>query len=219
MTAALFPHPVESRLGPARRRSAAAFALSALLHLSLAGSLVVDATPSGRAPPAVVASLHVRLEGVPPPPVPEPAPLPVVSRPSRAAAVTRSIGPAKDEANPGDAAVSIALRELPDPVYYPARELDSYPRPVAPLDFGRPAGIASDGMPGKAQLMLQINEHGTVDRVSIVELEPRGRFGDELRAALLRTQFLPALRGGRPVKSRILLSISFPVTGESSVQP
>lgn len=67
--------------------------------------------------------------------------------------------------------------------------------------------------------MLQINEHGTVDRVSIVEIEPRGRFEDELRAALIQTQFIPAFKDGRPVKSRILLSISFAAASENRVQP
>ena len=193
-------------------------AASALLHLSFVKAVVVE-TPSGRAQPAAAATLHVRLEPALPSLALEPAPVPAVARPSRAAAGARSTGSAKDDANPGDAVVSIALRELPDPVYYPAGELDSYPRPVAPLNFGNPAGIAPDGSPGRAQLLLQINEHGTVDRVSIVEVEPRGRFGDELRAALVRTQFIPAFKDGRPVKSRILLSISFAAAGENRVQP
>lgn len=194
-------------------------AASALLHLSFVKALVVE-TPLSRAQPAAVAPIHVRLEPVSPPLLAqEPVPLPTKAQPSRAAAGARSTVPAKDDINPGKEEVSITLRQLPDPNYYPAHELDSYPRPVSPLKFDHPAGAAPDGTPGRAQLMLQINEHGTVDRVSIVEAEPRGRFEDELRAALIQTQFIPARKDGRPVKSRILLNINFAAASENRVQP
>ncbi len=207
MTAVFLTHPVESRHGPARRRFALALSASALLHLYVVKALVVE-VPSDRARPAAAAPMQVRLEPMSLPPPPESVAAPAAVQPSRASDGARQAGSAKDDANSGSTAVSVALRQPPDPVYYPAGELDSYPRPVAPLKLGHPAGIAPDGAPGKVQLVLQINEHGIVDRVSIVEAEPRGRFEDELRAALLQTQFLPALKDGRPVKSRILLSIS-----------
>ena len=213
MTAVFLTHPVESRYGPARRRFALTLAISALLHLYAVKTVVVE-MPSDRARPAAAASIQVRLEPVSPPLALEPVTVPAGAQPTRTVAGARQAVPVKNEANPVREEISIALRPPPDPVYYPAGELDSYPRPVAPLKLGHPAGIAPDGTSGRAQLMLQINEHGTVDRVSIVEAEPRGQFEDELRAALIQTQFLPALKDGRPVKSRILLSISFAAASE-----
>ena len=201
MTVVFHSCPIESRRGPGRRL-ALALAISALLHLCLARSVIVEGMPSGGARSAS-APIQVHLETAAPPLLPEP-PLPLlVSRSSGIAAVARPIEPAKDDVS-GKETAAIELRQPPDPVYYPARDLDSYPRPVAPLKLV----VAPDGMSGKAQLILQINEHGTVDRVSVVETEPRGHLEDELRALLLQTQFLPALKDGRPVKSRILLSIS-----------
>jgi len=109
---------------------------------------------------------------------------------------------------------ALTLPEVSDPTYYSARELDSYPRPVAPLNFGHTAGTTPDGVPGRAQLLLQINEHGTVDRVSIVETALPGDLEDELRAMLAATRFVPARKDGRPVKSRVLLRIDFARAGE-----
>lgn len=110
---------------------------------------------------------------------------------------------------PRDAAEPLALPQVPDPTYYPARELDSYPRPVMPLRLGHPAGVARDGVPDRVQLSLHIDEHGVVNHIGIVETALPGDFEDELRAMLAATRFIPARRDGRPVKSRVLLSVSF----------
>ncbi|MBI2295273.1 MAG: energy transducer TonB [Betaproteobacteria bacterium] len=121
--------------------------------------------------------------------------------------------PAQDTATPP------ALPQVPDPTYYSARELDSYPRPVAPLRLDYPSGAGRDGAPGRAQFSLYIDEHGVVNQVSVVETALPGNVEDELRAALAATRFIPARKDGRPVKSRILLSISFAAAGESKEQP
>lgn len=108
---------------------------------------------------------------------------------------------------PGSAAVraeASALPEPPDPNYYPSRDLDDYPRPLAPLRIGRPARASA----GEVRLELLIDEHGVVrDVIFAGPAQPGGAEG-ELRATLAATSFVPARKDGRPVRSRILLSLN-----------
>jgi protein TonB len=97
-----------------------------------------------------------------------------------------------------------ALPQAPDPIYYPARDLDDYPRPLAPLRIGRPARASA----GEVRLELLIDEHGVVRNVVFTEpVQLRGA-EEELRATLVATPFVPARKDGRPVRSRILLSLT-----------
>jgi protein TonB len=93
---------------------------------------------------------------------------------------------------------------FPDPKYYPARELDDYPRPLAPLRIDRPAYAGA----GEVRLELLIDERGVVRDVVFAGPAPSGGAEDELRATLAATPFLPARKDGRPVRSRVLLSLN-----------
>lgn len=96
------------------------------------------------------------------------------------------------------------LPGTPDLNYYPARDLDDYPRPLAPLRIGRPARASA----GEVRLELLIDEHGVVrDVIFAGPAQPGGAEG-ELRATLAATSFMPARKDGRPVRSRILLSLN-----------
>jgi len=98
-----------------------------------------------------------------------------------------------------------ALPQAPDPDYYPARDLDDYPRPLAPLRIGRPARASA----GEVRLELLIDERGVVrDIVFAGPAQSRGA-EEELRATLAATPFMPARKDGRAVRSRILLSVNF----------
>lgn len=89
---------------------------------------------------------------------------------------------------------------------YSARELDSLPAPVLPLDIGRllDRGAAATDL----RLELVIDEHGAVNEVSFAAPGAAGVPERELRAALAATPFVPARKDGRAVKSRIMLSVS-----------
>ena len=95
----------------------------------------------------------------------------------------------------------------PDPNYYPARDLDDYPRPLAPLRIGRPARAGA----GEMRLELLIDEHGLVRDVVFAGPAQPGGAEEELRATLAATPFMPARKDGRAVKSRVLMSISFEI--------
>lgn len=95
--------------------------------------------------------------------------------------------------------------QAPDPIYYPARDLDDYPRPLAPLRIGQLVRAGA----GEVRLELLIDERGVVrDVVFAGPAESRGA-EEELRATLVATSFMPARKDGRPVRSRILLSLNF----------
>jgi protein TonB len=186
-----------------------ALVVSASSHLLLAQALAPDAPP--RHPQAASAlPMKVWIEPLP---------------------VTRAVSPATVEAEaplePGrverpaavaDAGLAglprvvpvtspLALPQLPDLTVYTARDLDSYPQPVAPLDTGRIEDPVA-GKPVSVRLELVIDERGVVNEVAVAGPGPAGFAEAELRALLAATRFIPARKNGRAVKSRVLLSFS-----------
>jgi len=99
----------------------------------------------------------------------------------------------------------VALPQAADPSYYTARDLDSYPRPLAPFRIDRAAGDRA----GEVRLEILIDERGIVQDIAIAGPAASARVEEELRAALAATRFLPAQKDGRAVRSRIVLSVSF----------
>jgi len=105
----------------------------------------------------------------------------------------------------------LALPPAPDPDYYTARDLDRYPRPLAPSQINRTAG---DGA-GEVRLEILIDERGIVQEMTFAGPAAPARVEEALRAALATTRFLPAQKDGRAVRSRIVLSVAFdPKDGE-----
>ena len=105
----------------------------------------------------------------------------------------------------------LALPQAADLSYYTARDLDRYPKPLAPFQINRTAG---DGV-GEVRLEILIDERGIVQDVTFAGPAAQARVGEELRAALAATRFLPAQKDGRAVRSRIVLSVGFdPTDGE-----
>jgi protein TonB len=104
---------------------------------------------------------------------------------------------------------------FPDPNYYPARELDDYPRPLAPLRIDRPAHAGA----GEVRLELLIDERGVVRDVAYVGAAPRSEAEVALRAMLAAIHFMPARKDGRAVKSRVLISVRPAAAEENRVWP
>ncbi len=166
----------------------------------------------GMAPSVDYAPLTVRLAPAPAraPDFPE-SPPPEARRPQLPAPPAGNSGDLPgSRATLGTAAVpaaALSLPELPDPNYYPARDLDDYPRPLAPLQIGRPARAGA----GELRLELLIDERGVVRDVVFAGPVQPGDAEEELRATLAATPFMPARRHGRAVKSRVLMSINFEI--------
>ncbi len=231
MTAAAFPASTLDFPARTPRRIAFALVVSAIFHLLFATLLAPEAqrrvAQAGTAAPIIVrldldtdsgvSAGSPRLDVEPPiarsrarQHTPR---APVPGNGQRTMPVGQETQPAQDVA----ATATLSLPQVPDPTYYSARELDVYPRPAAPLKLGYPAGAPRDGVAGRVRLSLLIDEHGVVNHIAIVEAEPPGYFEEEARAVLAATRFVPARKDGLPVKSRVLISLSFAPAREETV--
>jgi TonB family protein len=97
----------------------------------------------------------------------------------------------------------------PERIYYPARELDAYPKPLAPLRFEYPVQLAHAPIAGNVLVTLMVGESGAVDRVAVVAAEPTGYFEEHTRAAFASARFHPGRRAGRAVGSQITVRVEY----------
>ena len=97
----------------------------------------------------------------------------------------------------------------PDPTYYPSQELDDYPRPLTPLRIDLPPGSSSE-----MRLELLIDEHGVVRNITFSSSTDPGGVHEALRGTLMATVFIPAIKDGRAVKSRIVLGVGYPTASD-----
>ena len=200
-----------------------ALALSTALHLSLIYGVAVG--PSRSVPASMILA---RL--APPPATPSPeASAPTVSHrhgavvgpayvPTRAEPAVLTTRDAPAAPSPERMAAAPARIEdsrlpsaevplLVDTAWYEAKDLDLYPQPQAPVHPVYPSS-ATD-ITGSVTLLLQIDEFGLVQKVSVVRAEPAGHFEEAALRAFQLAQFAPAQREGRPVRSRIVIKVRF----------
>ncbi len=123
----------------------------------------------------------------------------------RPAAVDAGVHAARQKNAP--AATPPPLPLIPDPTIYSARDLDSYPRLLVPLDTGRIGNAEAGNTPVVVRLEVTIDERGIVNDIAIVGPGPAATVEKELSALLAAAGFIPARKDGRAVKSRVLLSI------------
>ena len=211
-------YPVDFALKQNGWRLLAAGALSLLLHLALL--LGIPVTPGGGVPQAGF-RIHARLE----PRAIEPQTRQALLTPAEksdppAREMTRR-EPAATAAEPAreprpaaaaPAAEPVAGIELPfdrDPTYYPARQLDIYPRLLAPIRLEYPERAAVQRLDGELLLLLLIDEFGVVNEARAVESQPPGYFEEAALAVLRAARFSPAQKLGLAVKSRVLLQVSY----------
>jgi protein TonB len=104
--------------------------------------------------------------------------------------------------------------EIPDSTYYGARQLDVYPALASALDLPRPSELVSEASQGYVLLLVLIDATGVVDDVSIVEAQAPGITTERALAAMRAARFSPAVRSGRPVKSRVFVRLDYGTTAE-----
>lgn len=124
------------------------------------------------------------------------------------AAPTRRIAE-REAGEPPKPAVSLA--EAPGAVerYYSAEELDVYPRLHQPLRIESHGTATGEGAAARVLARVSLNEAGVVEDVSIAGGDGAPAAAKSVRAALRTAVFLPAQKDGRPVKSRIVMSIEW----------
>lgn len=206
-------------------RLGAALAFSVAVHLSIIYGVTVVAphastdavviharvTPAAldRSTAAPVAPRGHRLQGLRPAEQP-PAP----AARSNTEPVTALEAPAAIA--PATALPKVEMPMLADPTWYPAKQLDVYPQLLAPARPHYPEAAAREHLAGVVTLLLMVDENGLVRDAGVAQADPPGYFEEEALAAFREARFAPAARDGRPVRSRILVRVTF--TPEPSTQ-
>ena len=103
----------------------------------------------------------------------------------------------------------LSAQEVPDLTYYATRQLDVYPTLPAALELRYADSAAAAGITGHALILVLIDAAGTVNDVTVAEADPAGYFENDLRQAFMAARFTPAVRNGRPVRSRLLVRVSY----------
>ncbi|MBI3374203.1 MAG: TonB family protein [Betaproteobacteria bacterium] len=141
-----------------------------------------------------------------PPGQPQPVPSPATDLQARSPSDVRRASP---PAGPGIARPLIAFSPpIPD-IYLPASAVDVRADPINDVMLEYPEQAFLEGISGKVVLMLLINENGSVDDVILGWADPPGYFEQVAVQAARETRFSPAMKSGRPVKSRKLVEIEF----------
>jgi TonB family protein len=98
------------------------------------------------------------------------------------------------------------------PYYFRGSELDAKPAPLTPIE---PAATGKTA--GRVIARVFINESGKADTVRIEASEPFAIFDEAVKAAFGGARYRPGMKGGRSVKSQMLVEVTF--HGASSAGP
>ena len=202
----------------------AAVALSIAFHIFLiyGFSFAPDSGPGAR-----VTAIHARLMSPQPPRSPqrakpperigarEPWPTPtVLSQPAATASAEPSTVPSPTSApiDPEPAAPAgsdATVVNIPDPVHYPAKDLDVYPQASKRITPVYPEMARDSKVAGSVTLLVLIDEAGRVVDTSVMDATPDGVFEQAAQQALANAAFYPAQKDGRMVRSRVLVKVEF----------
>jgi len=146
----------------------------------------LEPTPAGV--PAAVAD----TPAIPPPPTDAPR-SPVHAEPAPAQSAT----------------APLTIDSAVDLTYYTARELDVQPRALRDIQPTYPPEAERQRQSGTVRLELKIEADGRVSDVSVVSADPPDVFDESARAAFAAARFSPAQKNGRPVRTRMLVEVSY----------
>jgi protein TonB len=201
-----------ARLGVALALSLA-FHLSLILGLQVRPATIADSRQfviearlmqPAVTPPAAPAAIKAEVPEVQPArPQPKPEPK---SKPEAARNAPAPSAPAP----PRSALPAIDVPMIEDPTYYPAKQLDVLPLPLQPIKPKYPPAADVANVGGQVKLLILIDEQGVVRDISVVEVKPEGYgFEESAMEAFRNARFNPAVRKGRPVKSRGIFAVTF----------
>lgn len=211
---------------PAEARLILAVVLSLALHLALLFLVQIRPAPRPEPPRILQVALESRVVAVrqmaetsatpgqrgsdaiaekPAPATYSPAPSIDLGKP--AVPPSEPVPPSPAPVSTSLPAVEMAL--VDDPTYYTAKQLDVHPQAAQPVRPEYPDGVADAGAEGYVTLKLLIDDAGKVREVSVVDAQPPGSFEESALAAFRAARFLPGQRSGRPVKSQILIKVTY----------
>lgn len=201
-------------------RLGVALLASAALHLWLMYAVSVVAPRPSTDAAAILARLAApaaeprpRLERDAPPA----APAPVASRAKppvdRAAPADQESVERTAASGPTAPATGLPPVEMPllaDLTWYPARQLDIYPKLLSLVEPRYPARADAEGVKGSVTLLIHIDENGVAREAAVVEAEPVGyEFEDAAIQAYAAARWVPAVKDARYVRSRVLVRVTF----------
>jgi TonB family protein len=100
--------------------------------------------------------------------------------------------------------------DLPFPdKWYTASELDVRAEPLGEVRLSYPEELEGSGIPGRAHVLLFIDERGVVRKTHLVESEPARLFDNAALRAWGDVRFSPAKKRGVAVKSQKLIELEF----------
>jgi protein TonB len=179
--------------------------LSAVFPVPEEALAAANRAPGAGIPPPAAAEQAMDRRAAPPAP-----PVQVAQAPSVPAAPEGEAAPASQPATPLSAQEPGAFQmPLPAPAeFLPARMLDVLPRPEQPVALVYPDAVGM-GRNGLVTLLLLIDESGAVVEAKVVDSNPSGVFDAFAIDVFRATRFLPGQRDGRPVRSRLVVEMSF----------
>lgn len=126
--------------------------------------------------------------------------------------------PEIDQAASGNALSPLpeGLVSLPGPYYFPPQELSRKPLAAVPvpLDYPENTPLVTKN---RVVLRLLISETGDVDKLIVETADVPRELEALARQAFAQAKFQPGLRGKTPVKSQMLVEITF--EGENAAPP
>jgi TonB family protein len=108
-----------------------------------------------------------------------------------------------------------SFNSKPDEPYTGEFGRDNGPKFLKRAPISYPIFARKVGKEGRVLLRLSIDEKGKLDNIKVVS---SGGFGFDEAAveAIKHSTFLPAMRGGKPVRSEVLLTVKFKLRGRSN---
>jgi len=190
------------------RRLAVALGASLLAHYLVVGGWPVSG--GGRTATVMTPQLHAQLQISAVPltvPFTESADQPeepeqLISAPPVAVLVDRVARRSPAAASETQPAAHARL-SVPDPRFFPARELDRYPAPLVPLD------LRGMGAGGAVRAWVSIDLAGNVVEVMVVDAGPSVALQQQVREQLHAVRFMPGMKDERPVRSRVLMELVY----------
>lgn len=139
---------------------------------------------------------------------------PPASLPAAATAPPPMVEPSAGGADDASAALPIIeMQGAPrTDIWYPAKQLDMLPVAQGEVQPQYPERAAADSIGGEVTLLLLVDEMGEVRERNVVEADPPGVFDEAALAAFEDVHFQPAMKDGRRVRSRVLVTLTFDPT-------
>lgn len=175
-----------------------ALLISALIHLLLV-LLVAQPTRRVSSDSNGTFVFHARME-----------PAPVAARPLEIApppaTETPAAAPAPPPASPPllDAPAAIQVER-----YYEVHELDAVPVPKQDIVPQYPAEALAARMTGMVQLEMYVDETGAIESVRVMRSTAPGVFDQAALDAFQHQAFVPGIKDGKPVRTRLKLVVNF----------